>query len=79
MNIYMVFWDREFTEPRTVFGPNIAKATGLLGEFLGATVILYELVPETLVHLRIVVLDVAENTDTWIADERKKCGLLLAT
>lgn len=70
MNIYMVFWDREFTEPSTVFGPNIAKATGLLGEFLGATVILYELAPETLVHLRIVVLDVAENTDTWIADEQ---------
>lgn len=65
----MMFGDRELTEPNTVFGPNVAKAMGLLGELWGATVILYELAPETLVHLRIMVLDVAENTDTWIADD----------
>lgn len=53
-----------------MFGPNCAKATGLLGELLGATEILYELAPETLVHLKIMVLDVDENTDTWKADER---------
>lgn len=64
-----MFGDRELTEPNTVFGPNVAKAMGLLGELWGATVILYELAPETLVHLRIMVLDVAENTDTWIADD----------
>lgn len=64
-----MFGDRELTEPNTVFGPNMAKAMGLLGELWGATVILYELAPETLVHLRIMVLDVAENTDTWIADD----------
>lgn len=52
------------TEPITVFGPNVAKATGLLGELLRATVILYEVAPVTLVHLRIIVLDVAENVDT---------------
>lgn len=65
----MMFGDRELTEPNTVFGPKVAKAMGLLGELWGATVILYELAPETLVHLRIMVLDVAENTDTWIADD----------
>lgn len=64
-----MFGDRELTEPNTVFGPNVAKAMGLLGELWGATVILYELAPETLVHLRIMVLDVAENTDTWISDD----------
>ena len=43
----------------------------LFGELEGATVILYELAPETLVHLSIVVLDVAENTVTSIPpDER---------
>lgn len=71
-----MFGDRELTEPNTVFGPNVAKATGLLGELLGATVILYEVAPGTLVHLRIMVLDDAENMDAWIADERKKWRLL---
>lgn len=55
------------TEPITVFGPNVAKATGLLGELLRATVILYEVAPVSLVHLRIIVLDVAENIDICIA------------
>lgn len=66
---YLMFGDRELTEPITVFGPNWAKAIGVLGELSGATVILYELAPEYLVHLRITVLDVTENTDTVIADE----------
>lgn len=53
-----------------MFGPNWAKAMGSLGELVGATEILYELAPEYLVHLRVTVFDVAENTDTWMADER---------
>lgn len=69
-----MFGDKELTEPNTVFGPNVAKAMGLFGELWGATVILYELAPETLVHLRIMVLDVAENTDTWIANGTNKMG-----
>ena len=56
-------------EPITVLGPNWAKAMGLLGELFGATEILYELAPEYLVHLRIIVFDVAEKTDTWMAGE----------
>jgi len=52
-----------------MFGPNVAKAMGLLGELLRATVILYEAAPGYLVHLRITVLDVAEKMDTWISDE----------
>lgn len=74
VNTYLMFEDKELTEPNTVFGPNVAKAMGLFGELWGATVILYELAPETLVHLRIVVLDVAENTDTWIAKGTNKMG-----
>jgi len=66
----MTFGDREFTEPSTVFGPNVAKAKVVLGEFWGATVILYELAPENLVHRRIADLVVTENMDTWISDER---------
>lgn len=69
MKTYSMFWDRELTDPITVFGPNWAKAIGVLGELLAATVILYELAPEYLVHLRIAVLDVTENTDTVISDE----------
>lgn len=69
---YRMFGDRELIEPITVFGPNVAKAMGLLGEFWGATLILYELAPETLVHLRIAVLDVAENMDASKADEKRK-------
>lgn len=53
-----------------MFGPNVVKPMGLLGELLGATVILYELASENLVHLRIAVFDDTENTDTWISDER---------
>lgn len=53
-----------------MFGPNVAKAMGLLGELLRAAVILYEAAPEYLVHLRITVLDVAENRDTWMSDKR---------
>ena len=70
MNVYSVFGDRELTEPSTVFAPNVAKAMGLFGELLGATVILYEVAPAYLVHLIIAVLDVIENTLTWISDER---------
>lgn len=69
MKTYMVFGDRELTEPITVFGPNRAKAMGLLGELFGATVILYELAPEYLDHLITAVLDVVENTVTVKADE----------
>lgn len=69
MKMYMMFGDSELTDPITVFGPNVAKAMGSLGEVWAATAILYELAPETLVHLRIIVLDVAENTDTWISDD----------
>lgn len=69
-----MFGDKELIEPNTVFGPNVAKAMGLFGELWGATVILYELAPDTLVHLRIMVLDVAENTDTWIANGTNKMG-----
>lgn len=61
--------EREFTEPITVFGPNVAKAIGMVGELWVATVILYELASGTLVHLRIMLLDVAENIDAWIPDE----------
>lgn len=68
MKMYIMFGDSELTEPITVFGPNVAKAMGSLGEVWAATVILYELAPETLVHLRIMVLDVAENTDIWISE-----------
>lgn len=46
-----------------MFGPNVAKAIGMFGELRVATVILYELASGTLVHLRIMLLDVAENTD----------------
>lgn len=42
----------------------------MFGELWVATVILYELAPGTLVHLRMMLLDVAENTDTWIPDEK---------
>lgn len=67
---YIVFGDRELTEPITMFGPNWAKAVGLVGELWGATVILYELAAEYLVHLRVTALDVAENTEIWKSDER---------
>lgn len=70
MNVYMTFGDRELIEPITVLGPNVANAMGSLGELWGATVILYELAPEYLIHLRITVLDVVENTDTWRSNER---------
>lgn len=70
VNVYMTFADRELTEPSTVFGPNVAKAIWLLGELLGATVILYEVAPENLVHFRIALFVVTENTDTCKADER---------
>lgn len=70
VNVYRVFGDRELTEPNTMFGPYVAKAMGLFGELWGATVILYELAPEYLVHLKITVWDVVENTDAWKADER---------
>ncbi len=65
-----MFGERELIEPNTVFGPNVAKAMGVSGELLATTVILYELAPEYLFHLRVTVLDVAENTDTWRTDER---------
>lgn len=52
-----------------MFGPNVAKATGMFDELWVATVTLYELAPDTLVHLRITLLDVAENMDTWNPDE----------
>lgn len=43
----------------------------LFGDAEGATVILYELAPETLVHRSTMVLDVAENTVTSMPpDER---------
>lgn len=74
-NIYSASGERDFTEPITVFGPNVAKAIGMFGELWVATVILYELAPGTLVHLRITLLDVAENTDTWIPDET--CELMV--
>lgn len=67
VNTYVLSGDRELTEPNTVFGPNVAKAMGSLGELWSATVILYDVAPVTLVHLRIMVLDVAVNTDTSIA------------
>lgn len=52
-------------EPITVFGPNVAKAKGLLGELSKAAEILYEAAPEYSVHLRYTVLDVVENRETW--------------
>lgn len=39
-NIYSTSGEREFTEPITVFGPNVAKAIGMFGELWVATVIL---------------------------------------
>ena len=39
-NLYSTFGEREFTEPITVFGPNVAKAIGMFGELWVATVIL---------------------------------------
>ena len=64
-----MFGDRELMEPITVFGPNVEKAIMLVGEFWLATRILYELAPGTLVHLKIAVLDVTENTDNWGSEE----------
>lgn len=64
--LYMTFGGSEVTEPITVFGPNDAKATSWLCDF---TVILYEVAPEYLVHLRVTVFDVAENTDTLKSNE----------
>lgn len=52
-----------------MFGPNKTKAMKSFGELLLATLILYEAAPGNLVHLRITLLDVAENTDTWISDK----------
>lgn len=56
-----------------MFGPNVAKAIGMFGELWVAAVILYELASGTLVHLKMMLLDVVENMDAWIPDE--KCGL----
>lgn len=65
VKIYATSWDREVMEPITVFGPNVAKAKGLLGELFKAAEILYEAAPEYSLHLRYTVLDVVENTETW--------------
>lgn len=58
-------------EPITVFGPYVAKAMGLSGELVEVTKIWYEAAPGYLVHLRITVLDDAENTDAWMSDKSK--------
>lgn len=64
--LYLTFGGSEVTEPITVFGPNDAKATSLLCDVI---VIRYEVAPEYLVHLRVTVFDVAENTDTLKSNE----------
>lgn len=74
VNRYSVFGDRELTEPITVFGPNVAKATGLLGSFEGATVIRCELTPGILVQRRVAVFDVVVNTVTTAGREGEERG-----
>lgn len=69
MNLYTMFGDSEEIEPNTVFGPNDTKASGLLGD---VAVILYEVAPGNVVHLRITVLEVAENTDTVKSNEGRE-------